>query len=99
MHEDLLKPFTWLEVDYALIQIDIFKASEPNGYGACFYQSHRSIVRDDVSMVVLNFLNEGVGLIEVNQTYIVLVFKKKNPWKMTEYRFISLCNVIYEIIT
>lgn len=40
MNDDLLKPFTREEVQTTLFQMVPFKALGPNGYGACFYQTH-----------------------------------------------------------
>ena len=54
---------------------------------------------DDVVFVVLDFLNNGNMLPEINHTNIVLIPKVKNPQKMSEFRPISLCNVIYKIIS
>ena len=34
-----------------------------------------------------------------NETYICLVLKTKNPQKITEYRPINLCHVLYKIIS
>jgi hypothetical protein len=34
----------------------------------------------------------------LNTTHIVIVPKKKNPTKVTDYRPISLCNVLYKLI-
>ena len=47
---------------------------------------------------VLEFLNNGHMLLELNHTHIVLIPKIKNPVKMSDFRPISLCNVIYKII-
>ena len=54
---------------------------------------------DDVVSVVLDFLNNGNMLPEINHTNIVLIPKVKNPQKMSEFRPISLYNVIYKIIS
>lgn len=35
---------------------------------------------------------------KLNDTHICLIPKTKNPHKVTEYRPISLCNVIYRIL-
>lgn len=46
---------------------------------------------------VLNTLNSGVMHCGINEIYICLIPKVKSPQKITEYRPISLCNVIYKI--
>lgn len=47
---------------------------------------------------MLHILNEGGNLTPLNHTYIALISKVKKPRKMTKFRPISLCNVIYRII-
>ena len=54
---------------------------------------------DDVVFVVLDFLNNGNMLPEINHTNIVLIPKVKVPKKISDFRPISLCNIIYKIIS
>ena len=49
-------------------------------------------------MAVLDFLNNGTFDNDLNVTYIALIPKKKNPSALTDYRPISLCNVLYKLI-
>ena len=48
---------------------------------------------------VLEFLNTGYMEPDLNYTYIVLIPKIKSPEKIFDHRPISLCNVIYKIIS
>ena len=49
--------------------------------------------------VVLDFLHSGNMVPDINYTHIVLIPKVKKPEKMADFRLISLCNVIYKIIS
>ena len=62
-----------------------------------FYQKFWSLSGDCVTQAVLNFLNHGITPSDFNDTHIVLIPEVKNSRKITEYRPISLCNVIYKL--
>uniref|UniRef100_A0A2N9HFR8 Reverse transcriptase domain-containing protein n=1 Tax=Fagus sylvatica TaxID=28930 RepID=A0A2N9HFR8_FAGSY len=64
-----------------------------------FFQKYWNIVGANVSAAVLSVLNSGKMLRKINLTHISLIPKKKNPERMSEYRPISLCNVVYKIIS
>ena len=49
--------------------------------------------------VVLDFLQSGNMEHDVNYAHIVLIPKVKKLEKMANFRLISLCNVIYKIIS
>ena len=52
-----------------------------------------------MTVAVKDFFCTGVMPEGVNSTTIVLIPKVANPTKLSEYRPISLCNVIYKIIS
>ena len=54
---------------------------------------------DTAVFAVLDFLNNGIMIPDINHTNIVLIPKVKNPKIMFDFRLISLCNVIYKIIS
>ena len=54
---------------------------------------------NNVVCMILNVLNFDMPMAEINKTYITLVPKTNNPAKMTEFRPISLSNVIYKLIS
>lgn len=48
---------------------------------------------------MLGFLNNDIFDVDLNSTYIALIPKIKTPISVTEYRPISLCNVLYKLIS
>ncbi|KAL0011163.1 hypothetical protein SO802_006271 [Lithocarpus litseifolius] len=99
MRDFLSTDFTAEEVKVALFQMGPTKAPGPDGMNALFYQKFWHVVGDFVVLAVLDFLNNGNMLPDINHTNIVLIPKVKNPERMSEFRPISLCNVIYKIIS
>lgn len=97
MNDRLMRPFSAEEIDKALFAMAPLKAPGEDGFNAGFYQRHWNLIREDVTRAVLNFLNGGHMPEVVNKTVIVLIPKVKNPRNITQYRPISLCNVIYKI--
>ena len=47
---------------------------------------------------MLSCLNSGTIPASLNHTYITLVPKSKSPKRVTEFRPISLCNILYKLI-
>ncbi|GLT49980.1 hypothetical protein SLA2020_234990 [Shorea laevis] len=91
--------YTAEEVLLALKQIHSSKAPGPNGMNAGFFKHYWPIIGDDVTKAVLEFFNEGIMTKGVNRTHIVLILKTKNPNAMKDFWPISLCNVIYKVIS
>ena len=99
MNNGLTKEFTRHEVDIALKEMAPLKAPGPDGMPPLFFQSFWHLIGDDVSKVVLDCLNSCHIPEEFNFTYVTLIPKVKNPEKISEFRPISLCNVIYKLIS
>ena len=97
MNENLTENFQAWEIELALKQIAPLKAPGPDGMPPLFYQNFWELVRGDVIHDVLCFLNSGSIPNSLNHTFITLIPKKKNPEYVTEFRPISLCNVLYKI--
>lgn len=75
------------------------KAQSPDRYHAKFYQMHWNTVGHSISNMLLKYLNEGVSIAGLNYTFITLIPKIKKPKSMLEFQPISLCNVIYKILS
>jgi hypothetical protein len=98
MNAWLMRPFVAEEVYFALSQMHPLKSSGPDGFAACFYQKAWKVVREEVCCAVLEFLNGGDFHNDINETYIALIPKIKCPTHVSEFRPISLCNVLYKLI-
>ena len=98
MNSDLNRPFLAEEVQRALHQMAPLTTLGPDGMSLIFYISFWYIVGNDVIMVILSALNTGVVLESINTTFIALIPKILEPKKVSDFRPISLCNVIYKLI-
>ncbi|KAL5794878.1 hypothetical protein ACOSP7_003472 [Xanthoceras sorbifolium] len=91
--------FTLAEVRSAVFEMGPNKAPGPDGFHALFFQKFWNVVGEDVSSVCLSVLNGGCSIEEFNTTNVVLIPKVKNPERMTDFKPISLCSVIYKTVS
>ena len=99
MNSQLSKPFSREEVDTTIKEMDPIKAPSLDGMPPIFYQSFWSLLGDDVYTAILDCLNNCKIPKEINHTNITLIPKVKSPESITEFRPISLCNVIYKQVS
>lgn len=71
----------------------------PDGLNAAFFKSAWTWISQDVHDLVTAFYSSAFMQPEINQTFIVLIPKKMQPISPQDFRPISLCNVIYKIIS
>ncbi|KAI9196297.1 hypothetical protein LWI28_022737 [Acer negundo] len=69
-----------------------------DGLPALFYHKYWSIVGNKITKICLNVLNEGHDLERINSILLVLISKVSRAERMSDFRPISLCNVLYKII-
>ncbi|XP_048605708.1 uncharacterized protein LOC106424118 [Brassica napus] len=99
MNDNLIAPVTEWEVKLALFAMHPEKAPGPDGMTALFYQKFWDIVKEDLTLMVNQFLFEGTMASGLNDTNICLIPKIQKPNAMAQFRPISLCNVSYKIIS
>ena len=76
-----------------------YKAPRPDEFNALFFQKHWDIIGYDVCAAVLSVLEGHASPSMMNHTFPALIPKKLSPTLITEFRPISLCNVVYKLVT
>ena len=99
MQQILSSDVTTDEIKIAMFQMGPTKAPGPDDMNALFYQKFWHIMGDNVINAVLYYLQFGVMGLDINHTNIVLIPKIKSLERMYDFRPISMCNVIYKIIS
>jgi len=92
-------PFTRQDIFTALKGMQPLKAPGPDGFHAFFFQRYWPVVEDDVCKVVLHVLHGNPMPCGINDSFVTLIPKVPNPKRVTQFRPIGLCNVIYKLIT
>ena len=99
INEQLMGEFMEWEIQEALDQMAPLKAPGPDGMPPLFYQHFWGIMKSEVTSTILNWLNAGKLPYPINHTFVTLIPKVKNPVLLSQYRPISLCNVLYKIFS
>ena len=99
MNEELLADFKVEKVWYALKQMHPTKAPGLDGMSPIFFKHYWNIVRPEVVNSVLSSLNSGRMPCRLNETYICLIPNVRPTQKITKFELISLCNVVYKLIS
>ena len=99
MNHQLSADFIAWEVQKAINEMAPLKAPGPDGMPPLFYQHFWSTLGNDVSQFVLHFLNSATLLEHLNHTFISLIPKNKSLEHASNFRPISLCNVLYKIFS
>jgi len=99
MNRGLCRPYSEEEIGNALFQIGPLKAPGPDGFPAQFFQRNWGLMKADIITAVQNFFETGVLPDGVNDTCIVLIPKIQFPEQLKDFRPISLCNVIYKVVS
>ena len=97
--DQLAVPFTKEEIDVVIKELPADRAPGPDGLHAVFYKSLWPMLGDDVVMEVLNAVNSHEVPRGWNDTIIVMIPKVNTPEKVSQFRPISLCNVVYKTIS
>ena len=96
---DLIRGVTDEDIKTVLFKMKPDKASGLDGFTAGFFQSMWHIVGMDVCMSVKSFFASGRLLKVFNCTALTLIPKSSTPSKLSDYKPISCCNIVYKIIS
>ncbi|KAK5824255.1 hypothetical protein PVK06_019026 [Gossypium arboreum] len=98
MNEALLTQFTKEDIVNAVKSMAPLKAPGVDSFPAIFFQRYWHIIEADMSLYCLSVLNGETEIGEINKTHIVLIPKVQKPKNLSQFKPISLCNVVYKII-
>ena len=98
MNDSLTRPFVATEVETALAQMKANTSPGPDGFPPLFYKQYWPKIGAEVSDAVIGVLNTGILPHELNHTFLTLIPKIKSPRRVSDFRPISLTNVLYKLI-
>ncbi|GAU14634.1 hypothetical protein TSUD_96980 [Trifolium subterraneum] len=98
-NERLTAPITKEEIRSALFQMHPDKSPGPDGFNPAFFQKFRHLCGDEVFAATKVWLERGYFPSSLNDTNICLIPKCDSPTSIKDYRPISLCNVLYKMVS
>ena len=99
MNLELTREYTTSEIEATLKQMKSISALGPDGMPPIFFKHFWNIVGPDVLSATLSVLNLGTIPPKINHTSESLIPKTKSLKIAKDFQPISLCNVIYKLIS
>jgi hypothetical protein len=90
---------TEAEIYATLSSLGRFKAPGPDGFTALFYMKYWDIIKHIVLQAIWNFFKHNHLLREQNHTFLALIPKRMGASSVHHFRPISLCNIIFFLIS
>ncbi|KAL0386462.1 UNVERIFIED_CONTAM: hypothetical protein Slati_4601500 [Sesamum latifolium] len=97
--DELLLPVTQAEIKEAFFDISEDIAPGPDGYTSAFFKAAWPEIGNDICAAVTEFFVSGRLLKQLNATLLVLIPKVQLPVRVSDFRPIGCCNVVYKAIS
>ncbi|KAL0290871.1 UNVERIFIED_CONTAM: hypothetical protein Sradi_7040100 [Sesamum radiatum] len=96
---ELILPISSGEIKEAFFDISDDSAPGPDGYTSAFFKAAWTEIGEEVCAAVKEFFVSGRLLKQINATVLVLIPKLQMPTRVSEFRPIACCNVLYKAIS
>lgn len=96
---NMVRPITKDEIKATMFDIGEDKSPGSDGFTSAFFKSCWDNIGEEVCDAIFEFFASGYMLKELNNTVISLLAKVTTSSKITDYRHISCCNVLYKCIS
>lgn len=98
-NEILIAQPTAIKIYKTIFQMQGNKSPGPNGMSPIFYKKFWNIVGKDLILAIQQFIEDGKLSKATNHTFLAFIPKKQATDRVEMFRPISLCNVVYKVVT
>ncbi|KAL0293833.1 UNVERIFIED_CONTAM: Retrovirus-related Pol polyprotein from type-2 retrotransposable element R2DM [Sesamum radiatum] len=95
----LLQPISHAEIRAAFFEISNDSAPGPDGYTSAFFKAAWPEIGAGLCAAVTEFFESGMLLKQINATMLVMIPKVQLPVRVSDFRPIACCNMLYKAIS